>query len=124
MIKLVVVEKKKSKGSDRNINETFTGEITGSKANFKNLVKQLWFGMYPRVSGKLGSSGFEHVFLGELKNGITGLHSWLRYYIEEKNGLMNYLGYIRTRSIGTVKFATFSSILHSSFGESIFQIWF
>jgi|ERR1712136_55147 len=77
------------------------GEITGSKANFKSLVKQLWFGMYPRVSGKLGSSGFEHVFLGELKNGITGLHSWLRYYIEEKNGLMNYLGYIRTRSIGT-----------------------
>lgn len=76
------------------------GEITGSKADFKRQVKELWFGMYSRAKGKLGSSGFEHVFLGELKDGISGLHSWLRYYLEEKSGSMNYLGYIRTRSIG------------------------
>jgi len=76
------------------------GEITGSMADFKRLVKELWFGMYPRVTGRVGSSGFEHVFLGELKNGVSGLHSWLRYYLEERSGSMNYLGYIRTRSIG------------------------
>ena len=85
------------------------GEITGSMADFKRLVKELWFGMYPRVTGRVGSSGFEHVFLGELKNGVSGLHSWLRYYLEERSGSMNYLGYIRTRSIGQVKLSIVSS---------------
>lgn len=74
------------------------GEFNGTAKQFKTALYDMWFGMYPRVKNKLGSSGFEHVFLGELKNdGVTGLHSWLRYYLEEKNGNMNYLGYIRKR---------------------------
>ena len=101
-------------------NRSFAGEITGSKADFKRQVKELWFGMYSRAKGKLGSSGFEHVFLGELKDGISGLHSWLRYYLEEKSGSMNYLGYIRTRSIGRVKSATCNCFL--KFDYDIFSL--
>jgi len=40
------------------------------------------------------SSGFEHVFVGEERAGkIMGLHNWVQYYIEEKKGNINYLGW-------------------------------
>lgn len=39
----------------------------------KDLLKAIWFNMYSRGQGKIGSSGFEHIFLSELKNGeISG----------------------------------------------------
>jgi len=71
--------------------------------NFKRWMRNLWFGMYSRVRGNQGSSGFEHVFLGEEKNGISGLHSWFRYKFEEDAGNMNYLGYSRTLSMGKTR---------------------
>lgn len=47
----------------------------------------LWFGTYSRCRGALGSSGFEHVFVGEQKGEIVdGQHSWVRYYLLEKAG--------------------------------------
>ena len=44
------------------------------------------------------SSGFEHVFVGEEKNGvIVGLHNWIQMYNEEKKGNLNYMGYIKPK---------------------------
>ncbi|EFX76267.1 Endoribonuclease-like protein [Daphnia pulex] len=67
---------------------------------FKEQMKNIWFGLYQRAPGKQGSSGFEHVFLGEFKNGISGLHSWVRFVTEEAKGDLNYLGYTRVLSLG------------------------
>ena len=73
---------------------------------FKEYFKTIWFGMYSRAkNNNCGSCGFEHDFVGELKNGITGLHSWLRYYDQERSGNMNYLGYInRIQLSASVRF--------------------
>ena len=60
------------------------------------------------------SSGFEHVFVGEESRGsITGLHNWIQFYLEEKKGLVNYLGWTGKQDkhahddvhVVTVKFA-------------------
>lgn len=43
----------------------------------------------------LDSSGFEHVFVGETKSGteIVGFHNWIQFYLQEKNGNLDYKGY-------------------------------
>lgn len=62
--------------------------------DFQNVVYDCWFAPYRRVKSN-DSSGFEHVFVGEEKNGkITGLHNWIQYYVEEKKGNIDYLGWI------------------------------
>ncbi|XP_026801357.3 uridylate-specific endoribonuclease A [Pangasianodon hypophthalmus] len=54
-------------------------------------LRMMWFGLYSRSSGTLDSSGFEHTFSGEIKNGIvSGFHNWVRFYLLEKSRLMNY----------------------------------
>ncbi|KAI1697586.1 endoribonuclease xendoU domain-containing protein [Ditylenchus destructor] len=58
----------------------------------------LWFGTYSRCNETLGSSGWEHVFLGEYRLDrqeeiVDGQHYWVRYYLEEKTGHINYHGY-------------------------------
>ncbi|KAI1694621.1 endoribonuclease xendoU domain-containing protein [Ditylenchus destructor] len=50
-----------------------------------------------RVLAKL-ISGWEHVFLGEYRLDrqeeiVDGQHYWVRYYLEEKTGHINYHGY-------------------------------
>ena len=61
---------------------------------FKKQVYKIWFEFYKREE-KNDSSGFEHVFLGEIKNNqVTGLHNWIQIYLEEKKGNLNYKGYI------------------------------
>ncbi|XP_035380339.1 poly(U)-specific endoribonuclease-A isoform X2 [Electrophorus electricus] len=54
-------------------------------------LKMMWFGLYSRSNDKLDSSGFEHVFAGEIKNGkVSGFHNWVRFYLMEKQELLNY----------------------------------
>lgn len=62
----------------------------------RDFLKQLWFGMYSRGKGKISSSGFEHVFVSELKDGkVSGLHNWVYFAKEEAVNRMNYLGYLK-----------------------------
>ena len=66
----------------------------GTEKDFKDLIKQLWFEVYSRGQRILGSSGFEHVFLGEKKNGtVQGFHNWVYFYHLEQKSEINYLGH-------------------------------
>lgn len=52
--------------------------------------------MYSRGGGRIGSSGFEHVFLAEIKNNqLSGLHNWLYFNMQELTNKVNYLGYMK-----------------------------
>lgn len=43
----------------------------------------------------MGSSGFEHVFLGEIDDGqAKGIHNWIWIYEQEKAGHLDYKGQI------------------------------
>lgn len=73
-------------------------KIPTSTSEFKKLLYKIWFELYRR-SGCKDSSGFEHVFTGEIKNGeVTGFHNWIKFYLEEKNGNLDYFGYIKPRN--------------------------
>jgi len=63
---------------------------------FKQQLYDLWFKMYSRLSNNiLDSSGFEHVFVGEYKNGkVSGLHNWIQIFLEESKGRLDYQGFI------------------------------
>jgi len=64
-----------------------------SMLDFQNLISDIWFAPYRRFRAN-DSSGFEHVFVGEESRGkITGLHNWVQYYLEEKAGRIDYLGW-------------------------------
>ncbi|XP_058628096.1 uridylate-specific endoribonuclease A-like [Onychostoma macrolepis] len=66
--------------------------IYSSQSEFIQDLKMMWFGLYSRSKGKkLDSSGFEHTFAGEIKKGkVSGFHNWLQFYLNEKEGLLNY----------------------------------
>ena len=68
----------------------------------RDLVKELWFTQYSRGKGKIGSSGFEHVFVNEVLNStIIGLHNWVYFNEEEKSGRLDYKGYLKQLDVGT-----------------------
>lgn len=74
--------------------------ITTDYNAFKEQIRTLWFGLYSRGSGPAGSSGFEHVFIGEWKKKeVDGLHNWRRYYLLEKAGQINYYGWEQDESV-------------------------
>lgn len=51
----------------------------------------------------MGSCGFEHVFLNEIKNNeISGLHNWIYFNEQEKAQNLDYKGYTKTLSLGNV----------------------
>ena len=48
-------------------------------------------------------SGFEHVFIGEIKSGeVSGFHDWVNFYQQEKTNAINYLGYIEKATFNEV----------------------
>jgi len=72
-----------------------------SEAEFKKMLKELWFGIYSRGMRIKGSSGFEHVFLGEKKQGsVQGFHNWVYFYHLEKSNQVNYLGHWENVDLG------------------------
>lgn len=72
------------------------GYVTPDPKQQRDFLKQLWFNLYSRGKGKISSSGFEHVFVSELKNGeISGLHNWIYFSKEETANRVNYLGYLK-----------------------------
>lgn len=80
------------------------GKIGKDPKEFRDLLKQIWFNMYSRGGGKIGSSGFEHVFLVEIKNGtLSGLHNWLYFNMQELANKANYLGYMKKIDLNNVR---------------------
>ncbi|XP_065128676.1 uridylate-specific endoribonuclease A [Paramisgurnus dabryanus] len=62
-----------------------------SESEFIQDLKMMWFGLYSRSNGQLDSSAFEHIFVGEIKSGkVSGFHNWLQFYMNEKQGLLEY----------------------------------
>ncbi|WKY15600.1 hypothetical protein Q1695_000798 [Nippostrongylus brasiliensis] len=60
----------------------------------KAYLWNLWFGTYSRCGSTLGSSGWEHVFVGEWRSGtLDGQHDWTRYYLLQKADHIIYHGY-------------------------------
>ena len=73
-------------------------DIPPSLSEFGELLRDIWFDLYRRQSAN-DSSGFEHVFVGEVKNGkVSGMHNWIQLYLLEKEGDLDYRGYIKPRS--------------------------
>uniref|UniRef100_A0A8D0L6R4 Uridylate-specific endoribonuclease n=1 Tax=Sphenodon punctatus TaxID=8508 RepID=A0A8D0L6R4_SPHPU len=65
-----------------------------SEEEFLADLKKMWFGLYSRGKQEEDSSGFEHVFSGEVKKGkVSGFHNWIRFYLLEKQGLVDYYSY-------------------------------
>jgi poly(U)-specific endoribonuclease len=80
--------------------------IPASESGFKKVLDNIWFKLYSRSGGgrrrKMDSSGFEHVFVGEVKNGkVSGFHNWIMFWLEERKGNIDYRGYIKPRSRGS-----------------------
>lgn len=83
----------------------FSLHVAGFISSFSHLASELdriWFTEYSRTKGIVGSSGFEHVFVGELaddKGEISGLHNWITVYKLEQAGKVNYKGYLKTQTV-------------------------
>ncbi|XP_045596287.2 endoribonuclease CG2145 [Procambarus clarkii] len=84
------------------LTETFlhdNGLLTGS---LRVKLDEIWFTLYVRSGGKLGSSGFENTFVGELGTGeVIGLNNWVSFYTEEQKNYLDYGGWLRIIDLGT-----------------------
>ena len=80
-------------------------DIPSDPDEFIQLLYKIWFGLYKRSrGGGHDSSGFEHVFAGEIKNEkVSGFHNWIYFYLEEMQGNVNYKGYIKPRGRGSAE---------------------
>ncbi|XP_050449513.1 endoribonuclease CG2145-like [Cataglyphis hispanica] len=72
---------------------------------YKDTLRRIWFNLFSRGQGKIGSTGFEHVFMAETKQvdsgtEILGLHNWIYFNAEEIKNRVDYLGYIKKTDLG------------------------
>ncbi|XP_041837372.1 poly(U)-specific endoribonuclease-A [Melanotaenia boesemani] len=68
--------------------------VYASEKEFIQDLKMMWFGLYSRNNNKMDSSGFEHIFAGEIKGGkVSGFHNWIQFYLLEKKGEVNYFSH-------------------------------
>lgn len=86
--------------------------MTADPKTHFDLLKTVWFNLYSRGQGKIGSSAFEHVFMGETKSeSLTGLHNWIWYYYREhetnQNNVIDYKGYMKSIPLGDVSILSF-----------------
>jgi poly(U)-specific endoribonuclease len=86
----------------RYCNEQDPDRVPEDKDGFMKLLNSIWFELYNRKrGGRDDSSGFEHVFVGEIKDGeVSGFHNWIMFYLEEQRGHVDYRGYIKPRGGG------------------------
>ncbi|KAI9216518.1 Endoribonuclease XendoU [Blastocladiella britannica] len=69
----------------------------GGKREWAAFLLDLWFSLYSRES-RNDSSAFEHVFVGEIRNGqVIGFHNWITIFIAERKKVLDYQGYIWPR---------------------------
>ncbi|XP_028302359.1 uridylate-specific endoribonuclease A isoform X1 [Gouania willdenowi] len=69
----------------------YTKGVYATEEDFIYDLKMMWFGLYSRNNNKLDSSGFEHIFAGEIKGGkVSGFHNWIQFYLLEKREKLNY----------------------------------
>ncbi|XP_041357100.1 poly(U)-specific endoribonuclease-B-like isoform X2 [Gigantopelta aegis] len=76
-------------------------DVSEDESDFKKLLHDIWFRMF-RKKGCRGndSCSFEHVFVGEGRGEeFIGLHNWIKFYLEEKVGNINYHGYFRRETV-------------------------
>jgi poly(U)-specific endoribonuclease len=60
--------------------------VPADRDGFLQVLQKIWFDLYRR-DGARDSSGFEHVFVGEIKEGkISGFHNWIQLYSKSKEG--------------------------------------
>lgn len=77
------------------------------ETKFETTLFEIWFRTYTnwyRGRSTHYASGFEHVFVGEGKynpkhgpitslGNISGYHNWIKFYLDESTGRVNFLGY-------------------------------
>jgi len=74
-----------------NITETFMHAKGLITRPLREVIDEIWFTPYSRSGGHMSSTGFEHSFVGEIKNGaVSGFHNWVHFQTEEKSGELNY----------------------------------
>lgn len=74
---------------------------------YKDILRRIWFNLFSRGQGKIGSTGFEHVFMAETRQAdssteVLGLHNWIYFNAEETKRHVDYLGYINKVDLGDV----------------------
>ena len=65
-------------------------------------IEEIWFDQYPRAldSNIPDSSGFEHVFVGEIEGTkVRGMQNWVQFYMLEQAGTINYHGYFKSDEV-------------------------
>lgn len=83
--------------------ENFLSKRGKLRGPLRDKLKEIWFTLYKRAgkNGNVGSSGFEHSFIGELKDGkVSGFHNWIQFGHEEKDGDLDYKGFMRYTNLG------------------------
>ncbi|MEL6786767.1 MAG: hypothetical protein AAFO76_05000 [Cyanobacteria bacterium J06607_15] len=83
-------------------------QVDFTAVDFAARLKTIWFDLYDNYFGDLptrDSSAFEHIFVGEgkydysaiadrkISGGISGYHSWIKFYLDEQQQKANYLGH-------------------------------